>query len=363
MKVLHLDSGLTWRGGQEQLLQLEAGLRRSGVEQQLVLRGSGVLARRLATLKISFWPLPLRFEADLVSLLGLRQVIQRFQPDIVHAHDARTLGLLAAAKVLGARVKVVAARRVAFPLRKNPFTWLKYRKATSRIIAVSQFVRDILLGSGIDSQRIAVVYDGLDWEQAKPCATRVEARRRFGVAQEAYLIGCVGQFTPEKGHDVLLRGFAKVASDFPQAQLILVGEGELKQDCVKRALQTGLIGRTVFAGFVPDIENLWPALDLLVFPSLEEGLGSTLLMAMGNTVPVCASRTGGIPEIVTHNETGYLFPPGDAAALSEALRSILQDPEKAQAWAKTAVRSVRGKFSSGRMVQETYQIYTNVLEC
>jgi glycosyltransferase involved in cell wall biosynthesis len=252
---------------------------------------------------------------------------------------------------------------VAFPLRKNPFTWLKYRKATSRIIAVSQFVRDILLGSGIDSQRIAVVYDGLDWEQAKPCATRVEARRRFGVAQEAYLIGCVGQFTPEKGHDVLLRGFAKVASDFPQAQLILVGEGELKQDCVKRALQTGLIGRTVFAGFVPDIENLWPALDLLVFPSLEEGLGSTLLMAMGNTVPVCASRTGGIPEIVSHNETGYLFPPGDAAALAEALRSILQDPEKAQAWATTAVRSVRGKFSSGRMVQETYQIYTNVLEC
>jgi L-malate glycosyltransferase len=363
MKVLHLDSGLTWRGGQEQLLQLEAGLRRYGVEQQLVLHERGALARRLSTLDIPFQPLPLRFEVDLLSLLGLRQIIQRFQPDIVHAHDARTLGLIAAARVFSARPKVVAARRVAFPVRKNPFTWLKYRQVTNRIIAVSEFVRDVLLAGGIDPQRIAVVYDGIDWEKEKPSVTRVEARRRFGVAQEGYLIGCVGHFTPEKGHETLLRGFVKVASGFPQVQLILVGEGELKDHCVKCAQETGLIGRVVFPGFVPDIENIWPALDLFVFPSLEEGLGSTLLMAMGSIVPVCASRTGGIPEIVTHGETGYLFPPGDVDALSEALRLIIQNPERAQAWAMAAAPGIRRKFSAGRMVQETQQIYTNVLRC
>ena len=95
MNVLHLDSGLAFRGGQQQVLQLALGLARAGVEQQLVLRSGSVFERRAAEAKLPFTTLSFRSEGDLISALQLRTEIRRFQPQIVHAHDARTLGLAA----------------------------------------------------------------------------------------------------------------------------------------------------------------------------------------------------------------------------------------------------------------------------
>src|SRR5262245_21055805 len=108
MKVLHLDSGTAFRGGQQQVLHLASGLARAGVEQQLVLRSGSVLEQRATAAKLPFTTLPFRFEGDLVSAWQLRMIIRRFQPEVVHAHDARTLGIAALAWATGMRRHVVA---------------------------------------------------------------------------------------------------------------------------------------------------------------------------------------------------------------------------------------------------------------
>src|SRR5262249_51226093 len=172
--------------------------------------------------KLPFTTLPFRFEGDLVSAWQLRMIIRRFQPEVVHAHDARTLGIAALAWATGMRRHVVAARRVAFPLRRDPLTAVQYRSVACRIIAVSRFVRELLISSGIDEQRVDVVYDGFS---LNGIASRSDARIRLDVPAEACLIGSAGQFVSEKGHESLIRAFVRIRQAIPPAILVLIGSG------------------------------------------------------------------------------------------------------------------------------------------
>jgi len=359
MKVLHLDSGLALRGGQHQVLQLTLGLARCGVEQLLVLRQGSEFERRAAQANLRFTALPFRSEGDLASALLLRKLITRFQPEIVHAHDARTLGLAALTWAMRTRCKIIAARRVAFPLRKNPLTAMKYRVVARRIIAVSRYVRDLLVASGVEERRVDVVYDGFD---LKRISQRSDSRRALGVEAEACLIGCVGQFVTEKGHEYLIRAFAHIRQLIPQAILVLIGDGELKGHYRMLVRQLGLERKVLFHGVVPDLGSVLPALDLFVFPSLHEGLGSSLLAAMGCEVPICASRTGGIPEIIQDGVTGHLFNPGDVAATTQSVLEALKSPEQSCELAKAAAKTVAQRFSVAHMVEATRAVYANVLQ-
>jgi len=359
MNVLHLDSGLAFRGGQQQVLQLAIGLARVGVEQQLVLRSGSVFERRAAEANLPFTALPFRSEVDLASALQLRKVIRRFQPQIVHAHDARTLGLAALTWAMRTRSRIIAARRVAFPLRRNPLTAIKYRSVARRIIAVSQYVRDLLVASGVEEGQVDVVYDGVDLNNVP---LKSDSREKLGVKAEACLIGCAGHFVAEKGHEFLIRAFAYIRQLVPDAILVLIGDGELKREYQILVQQLDLEGKVVFHGFVPDLRSLLPALDLFVFPSLHEGLGSSLLVAMACEVPICASRTGGIPEIVKDGVTGYLFNPGDVAAISQSVLEALKSPERSAELAKAAAKIVVQKFSTAHMVEATREVYANVLQ-
>ncbi|HEU0005264.1 MAG TPA: glycosyltransferase [Terriglobia bacterium] len=358
MKVLHLDSGLAFRGGQQQVLQLASGLARSGVDQQLVLRRGSAFERRAAEAKLTFTTLPFRSEGDLASALKLRTVIRRFQPQIVHAHDARTLGLAALAWAMGSGSPIIAARRVAFPLRRNPLSTMKYQSVARRIVAVSQFVRELLVASGIDKRRVDVVYDGFDLNGVTHGSI---ARQRLGVPSDACLIGCAGQFVAEKGHECLIRAFARISQVIPNAILVLIGDGELKEQYWRLVQHLDLEGKVLFPGFVPDLGSVLPALDVFVFPSLHEGLGSSLLVAMACEVPICASRTGGIPEIIQDGVTGYLFNPGDAAAIMQSVLDALQSLQRSRDLAEAAARAVAQKFSVARMVEATCEVYANVL--
>jgi len=359
MNVLHLDSGLVFRGGQQQVLQLALGLARVGVEQQLVLRSGSVFERRAAEARLPFTTLSFRSEGDLISALQLRTVIRRFQPQIVHAHDARTLGLAAVTWAMGSRSRIIAARRVAFPLRSNPLTAIKYRSVAQRIIAVSQYVRNLLVASGVEERRVDVVYDGVELNTV---SQKSDSRRTLGVEAEACLIGCVGQFVAEKGHEFLIRAFAHIRQVIPPAILMLIGDGELKGEYRMLIQELGLEGKVLLQGFVPDLGLVLPALDLFVFPSLHEGLGSSLLAAMACEVPICASRTGGIPEIIEDGITGYLFNPGDVAAITQSVLEALQSPQRTCDLAKAAAKTATQRFSVAHMVEATREVYANVLQ-
>ena len=241
---------MAFRGGQQQVLHLAMGLARVGVEQHLVLRRGSAFEQRAAEANLPLTTLPFRSESDLASALQLRKLIARFNPEIVHAHDARTLGLSALTWAMGTRSRIIAARRVAFPLRRNPLTAVKYRSVARRIVAVSKYVRELLVASGVEERRIDVVYDGFDLNRV---VQRSDSRKSLGVAANDCLIGCAGHFVAEKGHESLIHAFARISQVMPDATLVLIGDGELRDKYRLLVQQLNLEGKVIFPGFVPDL--------------------------------------------------------------------------------------------------------------
>jgi len=361
MRILHLDSGRAWRGGQQQLHFLIGGLKRHGIQQFMAVRAGSPLATRAGELEVPFRELSLSSEWDLFSLAGMARLVGRFRPHLIHAHDSRTLGLAVLLKTLGWGGGVVAARRVAFGIRGNPWWKFKYARQTSRVIAVSRHVRDLLIQEGLEPGQIEVVYDGVNTEAAPLPEQRSNARRRLGVADTEFLIGCVGHLTSEKGHELLIRGFPEILKTHPDSRLAVVGEGPLRDELERLIREMGLNGRAVMTGFVSDLDDVLPGFDLLVHPSIAEGLGSVLLQAMSRHVPVCASRTGGIPEAVIDGETGFLFSAGSPEALVGSVLRARSDPGMARRQAERAAARIGSVFSVERMASETLRVYSEIL--
>jgi glycosyltransferase involved in cell wall biosynthesis len=362
MRVLHLDSGLDWRGGQQQVYGLAEGLSRRGVEQCLMVQQEGALFQRLLSLPLALYPLACKSEFNLKALWALGKRIKQFQPEIVHAHDSRTLGLAVQLKLLRPSWKLIAARRVAFRLHSNPLWKFKYLRATDKIVAVSDYIRRQLIAEGIDPARIALVYDGLDLNAAAPAPNRNQLRTEWGIAPDDFVIGCVGQMTAEKGHEYLIRGFRKINEAFPKTRLMLVGDGPLRRHLEQLGKSLLPEKSFIFTGFIECLTTIFSSMDLFVFPSLAEGLGSTLLLAMAFQVPICASHTGGIPELVDPGKRGFLFPPGDSDALAAAVSQVLQNPLQAGKKAASALEWVKSRFLVDHMVEETLKVYLGLLK-
>ncbi len=285
-----MDTEETWRGGQEALLTLARGLRARGYRQTIVCPPSSVLAERA---KAAGFP-----------ITKLRPRIA----DIVHAHSGRAL-TVAFWETLGAPVKRVATRHVAFR-PKNPWLHrLKYKWTCDGIIAVSDAVRRGLIDSGVPAAKIEVIHTGMEMPRPAP-----RDRSKFGVSEGDFVIGHMGAFTKEKGQDVAVAAAALIRQSLPRARIVLAGDGRMLSEMRRRAPEN-----VTFPGFVADRAAFFAALDLFIMPSRSEAWGLAALEAMAHGVPVIASDIGGLPEIVGPGSGGWLVPAGDPKALAEAI--------------------------------------------
>jgi glycosyltransferase involved in cell wall biosynthesis len=292
MRVLHLDAGREMRGGQWQVLRLIEGLAAEGIESTLLAREGAPL---FAAARKRGWR---------VEPLGLaRAVLHARRHDLIHAHDART-------HTLGAIVRgrpLVVARRVAFAVGSR---W-KYGRA-ARYIAVSEFVKGVLIAGGVPAERISVVYDGV------PVLEQAQGDRIITPANAA---------DPAKG--------APLAAEAARlAGVELTPSGNLEADLLSARL--------------------------FVYITHSEGLGSAALLAMSAGVPVIASKAGGLPEAVRHGETGLLVE-NEPDRIAAAIRQLAGDRELARRMGAAGRRAVIADFTVDRMVRHTMEVYRQVL--
>ncbi len=275
--------------------------------------------------------------------------------DVVHANEPHALSSAWLARAHRS-VPLVAARRIALPLSPGSFSLARYR-AAARIIAVSHFVEKSVVQSGLPPSNVEVICDGVEIPPAIIREDRERARERFAIPRENVCLANVAALVPEKGHALLIRALADLRAQFPHCVLLLAGEGGGRANLQGLVRQLRLDGVVKFVEFVSDVESVYAAADLFIFPSHEEPLGSSLLSAMAHGLPVVAFARGGIPEVVQDGANGVLVKDLAAGALANAMAGLLSNPAEARRLGDAAREAVSARFSADRMVDATLALY------
>lgn len=367
MRVLHVNTERTWRGGEQQVLYLMRGLQGAGVEQELLCQPDGVLATRAEQCGLAVWRRALRGEVDLASALAIARRIRERGVDLVHMHTshAHTLGVLGAALCGRRRPATVVSRRVDFSIHKRrllDFSRQKYTWGVDRIVCVSEMIRRVLVADGLEPARLSVVHSGVDLSRFEGVLDRgADYRKEFGLPAGAPVIGNVAHCAPHKAQADLVAAAPAVLARCPEARILIVGDGELRPALQAQARQLGVGERVLFPGFRTDVPALLRWFDVFCLPSRQEGLGTSVLDALALRRPVVATTAGGIPEMIESGRHGLLVPPGDPPALAQALVWMLEHPQEAASLGAAGRQRVEAEFTAERTAQATLEEYRRVL--
>lgn len=368
--VLHLINNLNVSGATTLLLDIAAQLKPDHGEFAVcVLEPENPMARELAATGAHV-VIPDR-KLGLAS--GTRwacQVIRETRPDIIHTHllPATQVGLAASRLMHIPALTTVhfmfdGLRTSALLRQMNRMSFKFY----DRIIAISDAVKQsILEHCHVRPDRVTVLRNGIDFTRTCSCAQdlRDHVRQELSVPPGQLLVGSIGRLDQVKSYDTLITAMAKTrdtanASSTPR--LVLVGDGAERTRLEQLTADLDLADTITFAGTQEDPSRFLAAFDVFVLPSVSEGLGLSIIEAMGAGLPVIGSAAGGIPEVVTHGASGLLFEPGDSAELADCLRELAGSEELRTRLGAAAKASVEEQFDIAGHVERLHMVYEEML--
>lgn len=246
----------------------------------------------------------------------------------------------------------------------KPHFWRKrFQFWGNRVIAISSPVKKHLLNDfNILPESVVLIPNGIDIERFYPTEeSRVKEVRDQWNLLHVPVIGIVARLSAVKGHEFLIKAMQLVHRKHPSAKCIIAGEGELEQKLKKQVHQLGLEDSVQFYKVVNNAQELLPLFDIFVLPSLNEGLGLSVMEAQASGLPVIVSNVGGLPDIVKDGETGILVSTGNITGLAKAISLLLDDEVYAKTLGNNARKFINEHFSSDKMVKETLKVYNEVL--
>ena len=229
---------------------------------------------------------------------------------------------------------------------------------TTKMIAVSEAVKDYLISwHKVRPDRIRVVYNGIEAHKYSPNVDVEEYKSKFNLNSDMPTVAFIGRLVKVKGIKYFLEAAAVILRGGKRVQFLVVGDGPLKEHLIQRAKNLKIDEDVHFIGFRKDIPQVLSVIDILVVPSLWEGLPLIVLESMFAGRPIVATKVGGIPEAIKHRETGMLVAPRNSHALAKAILEFLNDPEKRKEMGEKGRQRALKYFNVERMVKEYESIY------
>ena len=302
---------------------------------------------------------------DLGVMSQLREIVAALRPDILQTHNSKShLLVKSLAELRAGRLWFAFQHGYAYPDFKqrlyNQVDRLTFRSA-DRVVSVCRAFAPKLVAFGVKPERIRVLHNAAVAFPPVPDLERMQLRDQLGIRDGECVLLTVGRLSREKGHADLIRALERLCA-MPQAwKLVLVGSGPEEQALGRLARALDVRERVVFAGSHPNVAPFYAIADLFVLPSHTEGSSNVLLEAMTAGIPIVATRAGGNPEIVLHEQTGLLVPVGDAEGLASAIARLNRDPELAKRLAGAALVRAAREFSVEHYQEQLLQLYTEAL--
>jgi glycosyltransferase involved in cell wall biosynthesis len=312
----------------------------------------------------------LKFFSDIIAFFSLLNIIQREKPHIVHTHTSKA-GILGrwAANLCRVPIIVHTPHGHVFwgyfnPRQTRLFVLLERWTAriTNAIVTLTpQEKEDHLRFRIAPEEKFTVIHSGVDLRTFRAdLYPPPETKALLGIPPEMTVVGTVGRLTPVKGQEVLIRAASELIRHGEKIFLVLLGDGELRQDLEQLTIHLGIAEHVRFLGWRPDVARVMAACDIFCLPSRNEGMGKVLVEAMAMGKPIIASSIGGIPDIVRSGENGILVPVGDAAAWAEAIARLCRDPEERRRMGDAGML-MAPRYSSEEMIKRIDQLYGKLL--
>jgi glycosyltransferase involved in cell wall biosynthesis len=363
MNILLLTNHLNVGGITSYVYSLACGLKTKG-HSVYIGSSAGETLPKFMEQGIGFIPLPLKTKAEIspsvaVSLVKLLPQIKEKKINILHA-NTRVTQVLACLSGKFSGVPFVSTCHGFF---KTRFSRRIFPCWGQEVIAISQQVKEHLLNDfRVNEKNIRVIHNGIDIKRfaAHDPQSKAEAKIKLRIGKGP-ATGIVARLSDVKGHIYLIEAMKKVLRDFPDAQLVIAGDGKMKDSLVSLSGRLGIEKSVFFIPTLADTLTVLSALDLFVLPSLKEGLGLSLMEAMACSICVIGSNIGGIKTLIRDGYNGILVEPKDVHGLYLAISGLLKDPAKMQALGDNARNFIAGNFSLEQMVLQTEGVYQECL--
>jgi glycosyltransferase involved in cell wall biosynthesis len=356
----------TWSSREEFHARLCAALRQRGGAPVVALSGEPpeAIRRRLEASGAEVVALPYR-GVSLKYFNDLRNLIETRRISLVHIHY---FDYFSALHWLARRA---GARRIVFTDTNsgewNPHTRfaglvrLRAIAATtpvSRLIAISDFIRQRLISLGLPPEKIAVVYYGVDLDRySAGMDARDSARRLHGIAPGEVVISTIAVIRAFKHPETLVEALAALVHRGLPVRFLFAGDGPMRPDLEKMAQRMGVAGRIVWLGHSPEPWTVLQASDIFAFASVGEAFGFAVAEAMACGLPVVAARSGALPELVEDGRTGLIARPCDSADFADKLQRLVEDRETRERFARCSLERARALFGVDTSVSRTLEVY------
>lgn len=369
MQILLLRSSTGVFGAERMILELAAGLANRGIEPVIgVIGNRNPASKELATYAAEQGLKTELFECqgpfDLKTALSIRRFLKANGIELVHAHGYKA-NFYAVASSFLTRYRCLATchpwTEVTYSRRARLYTALDklLLRRMVRISAVSDAVRQEVL-QALPGMACEVIPNGIEVQRFAHSDT-AGLRKKLGLSDNHEIIGTVGRLVPEKGIDYLIESMAIIKQERPDARLVIVGDGPMRYGLEKLVRERGLETKIVFAGVRDDVPDLMALFDVFVLASVSEGLPMVILEAMAAGRAIVATSVGDIPKVVHHGSSGFVVRPRDVTGLAVAIRTLLDDPERAHELGCTAQQQVKERFSSQAMADKYLAQYEAIL--
>lgn len=355
ISVLHIDTGMTFRGGQRQVTLLAKSLSKYNIRQYLAVPDESPLINLCRDYDIFHLPIGTTNIKRYFSRSLMRDFIRAHAINIIHAHDSHAHSMAVSLRFKTKAPKIIVTRRcpnaISFGSRK------KYTKHNICFIAVSECIKSILADGGVRSEQIIHIPDMIESLEHRLIGPTNTGNQ---IIRHKIRLVSAGVFDEAKGFLTAIKAIEILAQKRRDFTYTIFGDGDTLKELKFYVLERGLSKFVHFPGWISDVYNYWNDADIFISPSHQEGLNSSLLEAMA--IGLCPIVTD-IPahrENVTERETGLLFPIQDHIALSGQIEYLLENPNE-RTRISQRVKNAAIKYSPNCITKQTFNLYKRLV--
>ena len=359
LRILHTEWSDGWGGQERRVMSEMTGMLSRGHQVFLATRPQCRIADEARKAGIPVSETAFRGSFDPASILKLMRLIRTENIQIVNTHSGKDTWSGGLAAKLSGRI-FVRTRHLNYPSKRNLAHFIHY--LPDQIVTCGEVMRDTLIETyGFPPQQLTSIPTGIDFNRFRAVTSRDKTRAELGIPTDSSVVLMAGIIRGVKRHEIALRGLAPLMHEGADIHLLIAGDGPMKTDMEALATSLGIGDRTHFLGFRDDLPDLMQAADMLLLTSRSEGVPQVISQAMGNGLAVIATDVGGVPELISNEETGLLVPPESPEAVTGAVRHLIDQPELAQALESRARDYALNHLSLDAMLDRTESLYNSLL--